>query len=424
MHLGLLFLLIVILIFLVSVLSAVRDNAGVNKANAGKLILKGKISRAQAMLRVLADKGDAEAEYLHGMTALHVADNETFIASMIKAAEGGYSPAAIALARNFIASDGAAHNLAATQELLLPLVDAGDKEALTLLLLLKARAMCGNREALEELLYRTPAEDNGAENDPLNVLEELRARKAAAGEVWKAVMQYQIPGLDERPDAVREKHKRALEKAIDEIHKTIVEGCSRDGKVDFRMALNAAGALAGFGCQMGIRDGVVASGKVALEDAFVVLAIGSKEKYYFGDTLNLALFEFPLSVYGHIKGGVMMGGGYEMPDIKEMAKRIVSAIGSDEYDRLSVAESERPSESPSGALRRFWPLLYPEIRKDYAQDGRGGIDPNELGWLFAFATQRLIREAKGEVDAEIAGAIAMEAAMRTAKLDPERIGVC
>ncbi len=179
--------------------------------------------------------------------------------------------------------------------------------------------------------------------------------------------------------------------------------------------VSALGAMAGFGCQIALREGYAARG-LSAEKALVVAKTTDGGTYYFGNDLNLPLLEAkPANVWTLVAGGVERAGR-PLPDITKIVAFVASSIGSSAFGTTRVAPEHQPHEAPIEALRRHWPEVYATlVRMNYS--------PMFTGWYFATAIQHLIVEARDVLDASIAGQIAMEAAVAMAKIDPRLIGV-
>ena len=178
--------------------------------------------------------------------------------------------------------------------------------------------------------------------------------------------------------------------------------------------LCSLGAMAGFGCQIAIREGLIKTGKLPLEKAFVVAKTNDGGTYYFGDQLNQPLLEAPMSVWAQVAGAVQHVGK-PVPDIHDIVRFVSSTVGGPEFGTLRVPEDHQPRETPLQSLQKQWAPAYKLVK---SQTG----DPLFTGWYFALAAQKLIVEGKDVIDATMAGQIVMESAVAMAKIDPAVIG--
>jgi len=189
-----------------------------------------------------------------------------------------------------------------------------------------------------------------------------------------------------------------------------------DGRqgIHIETLLSSLGAMAGFGCQIAVREGVVKTGIMPLERAFVVVKTKDGSQYFMGDQLNQPLLEAPMSVWAFI-GGALKQTGSPLPDIHEIVRHVASTLGGPDFGKLSVPEAHQPHEQPLQSLTKQWAAAYKLVK---AQLG----NPLFTGWYFAHAAQMLIIEAKDVIDPTLAARIVMESAIAMAKVDPQSIG--
>ncbi len=186
-----------------------------------------------------------------------------------------------------------------------------------------------------------------------------------------------------------------------------------DGRpgIHIETLLSALGAMAGFGCQVAVRKVLVKTGRMPLESAFVIV---NGARYFMGDQLNQPLLMARVSVWSLVAGAVHHVGA-PLPDINDIIRRTVSAIGSADFGRLSVPDDHQPLEQPIETLKKQWAGCY-EVLKSL------DADPFFMGWYFALSAQLLIIKGKTIIDPTLAGQIVMESAVAMAKIDPKAIG--
>jgi len=178
--------------------------------------------------------------------------------------------------------------------------------------------------------------------------------------------------------------------------------------------LSALGALAGFGCQVSVREVLVKTGRMPLESAFVIVRGVDGGRYFMGDILNQPLLIAPVSVWSLVAGAVQHTGA-PLPDINDIVRRTVSSIGSRDFGTLSVPKDHQPGEQPIETLKKQWAGCYKALK---TLNG----DPFFTGWYFALAAQILILKGRTIIDPTLAGQIVMESAVAMAKIDPKTIG--
>ncbi len=177
--------------------------------------------------------------------------------------------------------------------------------------------------------------------------------------------------------------------------------------------LTAVGALAGFAAQHGIWEAVVKPGKMALQQAFVVVETRSGETYFFGDFLNNILAtQKPqyLSVWKIVSSTATAMGATELPDLVPMFKNSAETVGSPMFGVPELPEGHTPSMLPRDLLIRFWPQVLKMLRV--------GSDPLTCAVDVATAAEQLMLSMKGEIDPALAARIIMEAAIPMSKVDP------
>ncbi|WP_443749600.1 hypothetical protein [Asticcacaulis solisilvae] len=189
-----------------------------------------------------------------------------------------------------------------------------------------------------------------------------------------------------------------------------------DGRpgIHIETLLSALGAMAGFGCQIAVREVLVKSGRMPLESAFVIVRGVDGSRYFLGDQLNQPLLMARVSVWTLVAGAVQHTGS-PVPDINGIVRRTVAAVGSKDFGRLSVPDEHQPFEQPIETLKKQWAGCY-EILKSF------DADPFFMGWYFALSAQLLIIKSKTIIDPTLAGQIVMESAVAMAKIDPKSIG--
>jgi len=179
--------------------------------------------------------------------------------------------------------------------------------------------------------------------------------------------------------------------------------------------LSALGALAGFGCQIAVRELMIK--QMGMPEPTVLHEVtmpGHPEVYYVGDQLNKPLFEVPASVLGYVGGAVSHLGG-KVPDCAEIAVWVIHTMHTPEFGSLRVSPEHQPHQLPIDTLRTQWAGAWGLLHKQLYQ-------PAYTGWYFGLAAHKFILEAKDSIDPTLAGQITMESAIAMAKVDPRSIG--
>ena len=203
----------------------------------------------------------------------------------------------------------------------------------------------------------------------------------------------------------------------DEILQILLAGYVDAQGIHIETALSTLGALAGFATQMGLRQALVDTGRLREDEVFVIVEALDGEVYYFGEFANqplLASEEGRLSVWALVAGGAQTAGADALPDLHQIVKAAADQVGSPEFFIPDLPSGHMPKVMPLQALRDTWPGF--RVLLDERQ-----ADPLHWGLLFAQAAQNLIVQGKDVLEPKIAAKIVMEAAIRMAKISPEKV---
>jgi len=198
----------------------------------------------------------------------------------------------------------------------------------------------------------------------------------------------------------------------------------RNGRqVQPEAVLCALGALAGYAAQQAIREAVVKTGKLSLDQAFVVIETRSGEVYFFGDLLNaiIAAKDDADNVKSQAKDSghasiwkIVSAAGYEagalnLPDVTDMIKHCAATVGGQDFGIPRVPDAHMPEILPRDAVARFWPATRRKL-----------ADAEPMSWPLhlAMAARTLIVDLKDAVRPDIAVQIVMESAVPMSKIDP------
>lgn len=171
-------------------------------------------------------------------------------------------------------------------------------------------------------------------------------------------------------------------------------------------------SIAGFACQMAIREGLVNSGKITAKEAFIVAKTKDGRKYFLSEMTNHRLVKDQHSFYGIVGYGAQMSGCTKMPDVIEIFEYISSTLGSD-IIRMP-AGFNAPRFSPFEYVSMLWPTYQKMLAKECD-------DPDQWPILFSFALQEILILAKGVIDPAIAFSVALETAVLMSKIDPQEV---
>jgi hypothetical protein len=180
--------------------------------------------------------------------------------------------------------------------------------------------------------------------------------------------------------------------------------------------LCALGALAGYAAQQAIREALVKTGKLTLDQAFAVIETRSGEVFFFGELLGAVIVAKDgnaggghASIWKIVSEGGRDAGAINLPDVIDIIKHCAATVGRDEFGIPRLADAHMPDILPREAVSRFWPA---------ARRRLAGQDPMSWPLQLALAARALIVSVKHAVRPDIAVQIVMEAAVPMSKIDP------
>jgi hypothetical protein len=205
----------------------------------------------------------------------------------------------------------------------------------------------------------------------------------------------------------------------------------RGRDVQQEAVLCALGALAGYAAQQAIREALVKTGKLTLDQAFAVIETRSGEVFFFGELLNTVIVAKDVarnssgnsngngaaanggpghaSIWKIVSDGGRDAGAINLPDVTDIIKNCAATVGRDEFGIPRVADAHMPNILPREAVSRFWPAARRKL---------AGKDPMSWPLHLALAARSLIISLKHAVRPDIAVQIVMEAAVPMSKIDP------
>jgi hypothetical protein len=205
-----------------------------------------------------------------------------------------------------------------------------------------------------------------------------------------------------------------------------LQGELRRGRdVQQEAVLCALGALAGYAAQQAIREALVKTGKLTLDQAFAVIETRSGEVFFFGELLNAVIVAKDggrngggnganggpghASIWKIVSEGGFEAGAINLPDVTDVIKHCAATVGRDEFGIPRVPDAHMPNILPREAVSRFWPA---------ARHMLAGKEPMSWPLHLALAARSLIISLKHAVRPDIAVQIVMEAAVPMSKIDP------
>jgi hypothetical protein len=193
----------------------------------------------------------------------------------------------------------------------------------------------------------------------------------------------------------------------------------RSRQAQHEAVLCALGALAGYAAQQAIREALVKTGKLSLDQAFVVIETRSGEVYFFGDLLNAIIVAKDgadaaknsghASIWKIVSTAGYEAGALNLPDVTDMIKHCAATVGGEDFGIPRVPNAHMPEILPRDAVSRFWPATRRKL-----------ADAEPMSWPLhlAMAARTLIVDLKDAVRPDIAVRIVMESAVPMSKIDP------
>ncbi len=202
-------------------------------------------------------------------------------------------------------------------------------------------------------------------------------------------------------------HSEIVNFAPDHLIACVCEAVRDEQGTHIETVFAAMGGLAGFACQMSIREGAIKNREITAKDAFVEVTTSMGESFFFGDLLNQALLEGILSVRGLAVGALHMLGKQE-PDIHEIVAYYASVLGSYEY---MMPRGQMLKMPPVVYVGRLWPAIVQILDES---------DTAPQAWpvLFGYVAQKMITEHADRIDPVQAYTILMESAVLSSKYGP------
>jgi hypothetical protein len=199
-----------------------------------------------------------------------------------------------------------------------------------------------------------------------------------------------------------------------------LQGELRRGRdVQQEAVLCALGALAGYAAQQAIRETLVKTGKLTLDQAFAVIETRAGEVFFFGELLGAVIVARDgahngngaghASIWKIVSEGGREAGAINLPDVTDIIKNCAATVGRDEFGIPRVADAHMPNILPREAVSRFWPAARRKL-----------ADKDPMSWPLhlAMAARSLIVSLQHAVRPDIAVQIVMEAAVPMSKIDP------
>jgi|GEM_PF-1942801 len=186
--------------------------------------------------------------------------------------------------------------------------------------------------------------------------------------------------------------------------------------VQIEALLTTLGGIAGFACQMMLREAYVDSGKFPENKIFAVIGCADGENYYSGDLINEGLLEpkpGSLSVWSLV-GAAPHSVGAPLPDVRAMVAAMANTYCTPTFWIPDLPPANMPNRRPQELLNRYWNIV-----RNIHMTSVGEL--STLPFSMAQLAQRIILENKAVIDPTIGAKVVMEAALRMSRIDPKHV---
>lgn len=194
----------------------------------------------------------------------------------------------------------------------------------------------------------------------------------------------------------------------DYVLNTLIEILKDENGVHAETMLCVLGSLAGYSCQICVREYNILNGLNEFEN-FHIAYCKNGEKYFYGDILNKYVAEGENSVWKLITIAVS-DLNKSCPDIIEIFEYVTKVIGTDKFGIIRFPNGQYVDYKLKIVLVKLWPKIFLNIKK-YCKS------PEEYPVLFGLALQKVIVLTKDVISADIAAKIAMECVISMSKFD-------
>jgi len=172
--------------------------------------------------------------------------------------------------------------------------------------------------------------------------------------------------------------------------------------------LTCLGALAGYACQMCVRQTAALPGADPSKYALTTIDAGDGTTYLAGDALNDSLVDGRLSVWSLVSRAVRKLGE-PLPDIQGIVGYVTQTLGTSAFGIPRLPDGHRPRHPATVYLKQIWPQILPIAQRFCSK-------PAQVPVLFGIALQRAIEQTKGLLSPTLAASIAMECAVAMSRV--------
>lgn len=207
---------------------------------------------------------------------------------------------------------------------------------------------------------------------------------------------------DRLPAGLKIGANEVLQRLLDAMH---------DGRgLHTEALLVALGALAGYACQMSLREEYIASGRAGERNLFVVVQTGNGRPLFYGEKLNRPLADGEYSVWSLAAAGAKAAGLEILPNLGEYYRHVIDRAGSASFG-ISFLPAGHEVPPPIQFVTTLWPVM-PPLLEMYCER------PSHWPIMLGCALQEAIAMSRGVLDPLLALSIVMESAIAMSKIAP------
>lgn len=202
----------------------------------------------------------------------------------------------------------------------------------------------------------------------------------------------------------------AVKKGGKEVAAKLFAAMSGERGIHLESLLCALGAIAGYSCQVSVREEFVhQQGRLEKEVFIVVNSKQNGVNYFFGDLLNKPLAESKYSVWSLSSGASQKVGLQKLIDLHDIFRHVTETLGQSSFGVPRVPNEHKAKELPISYVQFLWPQLFP-LAQHYCKK------PSDWPVLFGVAVQEILFASKGLIEPDLALQIVMESAVPMSKI--------
>lgn len=257
---------------------------------------------------------------------------------------------------------------------------------------------------------KTPIPETTDGRVPSSVANDRGTQQGAGGDLGG----YQPFGLQPAHGAASNAHAVpvAADDMADQLLSWLMDELRSGRRIQLEAVLCALGALSGYAAQQAIHEDLVKTGKLGLDEAFMLIETRAGGTFFFGELLNAVIVAKDPSQFSISKivcDAGRQAGATSLPDIAEIIKHSAATVGVPEFGLPRLPAVHMPEIMPREAVNRFWPA---------ARRRLAGTPPMSWPLHLALAAHKLIVQHKDAIQPDLAVRIVLESAVPMSKIDP------